>query len=90
MDLFSSQLGRLKEEGGEIKKEIRERTLGYITAALGLVAGLAWNEAIKSLIDYFFPLASGGVWPKFAYAILATLIAVVAGVYFVKIGRRGR
>ena len=54
MDSLSSQMGRLKEEGNEIKKEIHEHTLGYIVAALGLVAGLAWNEAVKSLIEYFF------------------------------------
>ena len=47
---------KVKEEGKALKKEVRERTLGFITGGLGLVAGLAWNDAIKALIDYHVAL----------------------------------
>ncbi|MEK7162474.1 MAG: DUF5654 family protein [Patescibacteria group bacterium] len=74
---------------GEIKKEVKERTLGYIVAALGLVAGLAWNEAIKSLIEYLFPIAGGGgLLAKFLYAILATIVVVIISSYLVQILKR--
>lgn len=74
---------------GEIKKQVKEQTLGYIAAALGLVAGLAWNEAIKSLIEYLFPIAGGGgLFAKFLYAILVTLVVVIISGYLVRILKR--
>jgi len=60
----------------ETKEEIKRQTAGYMTAALGLVAGLAWNDAIKSLIEAFYPFAKDGVFAKFFYAILITIIVV--------------
>jgi len=54
---------------------------GYILAAFGLVAALAWNDAIKSLIEYFFPLNKNTVLIKFTYAILITFIVVIISVY---------
>lgn len=62
----------------DLKREIREKTLTYIVAAFGLVAGLAWNEAIKSLIEYLFPLSQNTLLAKFIYAIVVTLLVVIA------------
>jgi len=56
---------KIKNGTEEIKKEIRQRTLGYILAAFGLVAGLAWNEAIKSFIEYLFPVSKNTFPVKF-------------------------
>lgn len=64
-----------------LKKEIRTRTIGYILTALGLVAGLAWNDAIKSLIDRLFPLETDGIWVKFAYAVIITLVVIIISVW---------
>jgi energy-converting hydrogenase Eha subunit A len=61
----------------EINKELRGRTFGYISAALGLVAGLAWNEAISAMIDAIFPLSKDTVWVKFLYAIIVTVAVVI-------------
>jgi hypothetical protein len=61
-----------------LKKELRERTLGYILTALGLVAGLAWNDAIKALIEYVIPLGNGTLLLKFIYAIVVTIAIVIA------------
>ena len=68
----------------EIRTKIREQTAGYITAALGLVAGLAWNDAIKSLIEILFPFAKTGIWAKFIYAIVTTGVVVLIGLYILK------
>lgn len=62
-----------------LSKQVREKTTGYILAAFGLVAGLAWNDAIKSAIDRFFPLDQGNVIIKFAYALAITIVVVVVG-----------
>lgn len=46
------------------------------SAALGLVAALAWNDAIKATIKL---LLSGddGLASKYIYAVVATVIAVI-------------
>lgn len=76
---------KLKNHGSEIKKEIKQRVTGYITAAFGLVAALAWNEAIKSLIEYFFPMDKNTILAKFIYAGLMTLVLVIIAVYLVRL-----
>jgi len=67
-----------------MKDKILEKLLTFITAALGLVAGLAWNEAIKGLIEFLFPLSRNSVPAKFAYAILITIFVVILTVYLSK------
>ena len=68
----------------ETKEEIKKQTAGYLTAALGLVAGLAWNDAIKSLIEVFYPFAKDGIFAKFFYAILITIIVVLISISLLK------
>ncbi len=60
-----------------LRAELREKTTGYILTALGLVAGLAWNDAISSAIKLFFPFGSNGIIVKFIYAGIITVIIVV-------------
>ncbi len=76
---------KIKNGSQEIKKEIRQRTSGYILAAFGLVAALAWNDAIKSLIEYFFPLDKNTVLVKFTYAVLITFIVVIISIYLTRL-----
>lgn len=76
------QLNTLKNEGAKLKAEVREKTATYIMGGLGVVVGLAWNEAIKGLIEYFIPYAGAGTLvAKFVYAVLLTIIIVVATTY---------
>jgi len=69
----------------ELRAKVREQTATYLMAAFGFVAGLAWNEAIKSLIDVFFPLDKNTVVVKFIYAGLVTLILVIVSVYLARL-----
>ncbi|HRY82675.1 MAG TPA: DUF5654 family protein [Candidatus Moranbacteria bacterium] len=78
---------KFKKEVSDIRREVRNKIAGYITAAFGLVAGLAWNDAIKSLIEYFFPLGANNLWVKFIYAIAITLAVVIISIYLMKIFR---
>lgn len=73
------------EELNQIRKEVRERTAGYITAALGLVAGLAWNDAVKSLIEFFFPMSQNTLLAKFLYAGIITAVVVVLTMYLTRL-----
>jgi hypothetical protein len=80
------RLNTLKTEGAKLQPEVRERTATYIMGGLGVVVGLAWNEAIKGLIEYFIPLAGAGTLiAKFVYATLLTVIIVIATTYLFSI-----
>ncbi len=60
----------------EQTKMIVQSCIALASAALGLVAALAWNDAIKALMKEFLG-ENEGLAALFTYAILATLIAVV-------------
>lgn len=72
-----------------MKQKVRQQTVGYMTAALGLVAGLAWNDAVKSLIEKIYPADKGGVLAKFWYAIIITLMIVLISTYLLEFANRG-
>ena len=61
-----------------------ETVASLITAAFALVAALAWNEAIKALIARFVD-SSDDLMGMLIYAILVTIIAVVATVWIGKV-----
>jgi len=70
-------IDKIKKESEELKSEIWEKTVGYIVAALSLVAGLAWSDTIKGIIEFFFPGGQRGLWLKVIYAVLITLMVIV-------------
>lgn len=65
------------ESIAEKKKEFQRQTAGYISAAFGLIVGLAWNDAIKAFIEAVFPFKADSIVAKFAYAIILTLIIIL-------------
>ncbi|OHA09403.1 MAG: hypothetical protein A3B37_02465 [Candidatus Sungbacteria bacterium RIFCSPLOWO2_01_FULL_59_16] len=79
---------QLSHESREIRREVRERTLGYILTALGLVAGLAWNEAITAFIAEVFPLSKNGLAAKIIYAVVITIVVVVVNLSVVRFAER--
>lgn len=81
-------ISKLKEEQATLRKEVKERTIGYILAAFGLVAGLAWNDAIKALIDQFFPKPGNDIAVKFIYAVLVTVFIVIITVYLIRLTQK--
>jgi len=85
MKQITEKIVTLKDRGAEIEKEIREKTLGYILTSFGLVAGLAWNEAIKAFIERFFSDPGNGLRAKFLYAIVVTIAVVVISLYLSRI-----
>ena len=67
-----------------LRKELRSQAIGYLLGAFGLVAGLAWNDAIKATIEYIFPLDRNGLQAKFIYASIVTIVVVVFTFYISK------
>lgn len=55
---------------------ILDKMSALITAAFGLVAALAWNEAIKAIFKELFGSADS-IAPMLAYAITVTIVAVI-------------
>lgn len=71
----------------EAERELREKTITLILGGFGLVAALAWNEAIKSLFETFFQ-QSDQLIGQFIYAFAITLIVVIVSMRLRKIIER--
>lgn len=56
--------------------EVTTQLLSLATSALGLVAALAWNDAVQAVFKEYFP-AGSGITAKFLYAILVSLLILV-------------
>lgn len=56
--------------------EISAQLLALATSALGLVAALAWNDAVQAVFKEYFPAASG-ITAKFVYAVLLSVLIVL-------------
>lgn len=55
-----------------------------MTIVFGLIAVFVWNEAIKVIIDLYLP-SGEGITGLLVYAILITIIAVVATLIIAKV-----
>lgn len=59
-----------------------------MVGALGVVAGLAWNDAIKALIEFLFPLAKNTIIAQFIYAMIISVIVIIISVIITKAAKR--
>ncbi len=75
----------LFDEKEKIEREIKKKILTYILGALGLVAALAWNDAIKGLIEYFYPQENNTVAAKLVYALIITIVVILSSLIANKI-----
>lgn len=64
------------EKEPKMKVLIVDKMSALITAAFGLVAALAWNEAIKAIFEEIFGTAEA-IAPMLIYAIVVTIAAVI-------------
>ena len=69
-------MGDDEEKPTTLKQEILDKIAALVTAAFGLVAALAWNDAIKAVFKEVFGQADA-VGPMLIYAIIVTIIAVI-------------
>ena len=69
----------------DIKIEFIGKITTLLTAGFGLVAALAWNDAIQGLFK-LIPFKNTEVGAKFVYAIFITLIIVLIVFYANRIG----
>jgi uncharacterized BrkB/YihY/UPF0761 family membrane protein len=70
--------------------EILDKFSQLVTTALGLVAALAWNEAIQQLFNQIFGEAGGALAAKFFYAFLVTLVVIFATIAVSRAAERAK
>ncbi len=73
-----------KEDLVKTKFEFMDRLITIIIAGLGLVAALAWDEALKHLFKVIFK-EEGTLAGDIGYAIVITLLATVISIYLRKV-----
>ena len=59
------------------REEVIEKMSALVAAAFGLVAALAWNEAIQEIFRVYLGEA-GSIPAMIGYAIFVTILAVIA------------
>lgn len=78
--MINKKLISLKEIK-ELKLETLVKMTDLATAGFGLVAALAWNEAIQSLVNKFLPKSTdGGIIAQVFYAVIITVFVVLVTV----------
>jgi hypothetical protein len=71
----------------ETLKMVLQSMIALASAALGLVAALAWNDAIKETIKLLMT-DDESLSAKYTYAILATAIAVIVVLVLAKVAAK--
>lgn len=79
-----------------MKNQVIDKLAALVTAAFGLVAALAWNDAIKALFvgpcgtegaGALCSLSNGGPW---VYAIIVTMVAVGVTIWIGKVSEKNK
>jgi len=65
------------EEKKSLKVEVLEKMASLATAGFGLVAALAWNDAIKAIFEKLFPKPGDNIIALTGYALVITIIVVI-------------
>jgi len=73
-----------------LNAEVVEKLSALITAAFGLVAALAWNDAIKSLFLEGAPLYFMAAYGPWLYALLVTVLAVIAAIWVGRMAEKAK
>ena len=70
-----------------VAKTVMKTIITLVTTAFGLVAGLAWNDAIQKLIESVMG-AGDALSVLFIYAIVVTIIAVVVTILLARVAAK--
>ncbi len=83
-------MAKKKKNGFTFYKEFIAQLVTLSTSAFGFAAALAWNDTIQQTVkDFIEPSIPGaGVFSKFIYAILVTLLGVLVTYQLSKLAQR--
>jgi hypothetical protein len=76
MPILAGRKGGERIMATPLRVQVLETIAALMTAAFGLLAALAWNEAIKWAVYEVLGTADAGIG-LFTYAIMITILAVV-------------
>ncbi len=85
-----TQISNDTQAKAPIKHEVREKMVGYFATAIGIVVGLAWNDAVSALIEGIFPVDKNSISAKFAYAVILTVAVVIFSGYAMRLMAKNR
>ena len=74
--IFVNNMDDKEEKSTTLKTEVLDKMAVLATTAFGLVAALAWNDAIKAIFKEILG-DSNTIVPMLIYAIMVTIIAVI-------------
>lgn len=74
----------MKDQVTEMNSQVGETIATLVTTAFGLIAALAWNDAIKAIIVQFIG-AGNGIMGLLIYAVSITIIAVIATILIARV-----
>lgn len=79
-----------KAEEKSFREELVAQMSKLATSGFGLVAALAWNEAVQEFVAEFIEprIPGSGLAYKFIYAVLITILIVLVTYYLSKISAR--
>lgn len=72
---------KVSKEVQKLRLEVLQKMSDLVTAGLGLVAALAWNEAIKAFFSAYFPQPGGNMMALTVYALFITTLIVILTIY---------
>jgi len=87
MTKVKAVLKHSRKEAIRMQQEFFKTISTMMTAAFGLVAALAWNDAVKRLIDRYVTPGQG-IRSAFIYASIVTVVAVLITYYMGKVASR--
>lgn len=79
-------------EKKKLHEELIEQLLTLVTSGFGVVAALAWNDAIQGFVKEFIEprIPGSGLVSKFVYAVIITFLIVLTTYELSKIASRFR
>lgn len=73
-----------------MKDEVITGLATLMTASVGMVAALAWDDAVKTVMDRYYPQKGEGVRAKVAYATTVTVFSVIATIWIAKSAKKAK
>lgn len=75
---IEEKISKKSSESKEMIVAVLDKMNVLFTSGMGLVAALAWNEAIKNMFEQIFPAQDkNSIWALFGYAVVVTIIVVM-------------
>lgn len=78
----------IKKEAERLRTQALEKIITLVTGGFGLVAALAWNDAIKKLFAEMFGEERSSLIAQFGYAIVVTIIVVILSVNLSRLAKK--